>query len=254
MLGIKGRNGAFAERLLLPVANLHDVPDDVSTEAASFTEPLAAALQIQEQVDVRPDDRVVVVGAGKLGQLVARTLGLCARDVLVVGRDRARLRTLLDLGLRVGTAESLAPGSADLVVECTGNPEGLALATSAVRPRGTVVLKSTYHGDGQPRRVPPRGERGDARGLALRPLRQGPRAARRRAAWTCLRWSTPAIPWPMASGPSRRRRGPASSRSSSRRPSQSSRTNVGRLPPPALTLMTALREARVTAPTSAPRT
>jgi threonine dehydrogenase-like Zn-dependent dehydrogenase len=146
VLGIKDRNGAFAERLLLPVANLHDVPDNVSTESASFTEPLAAALQIQEQVDVRPDDRVVIVGAGKLGQLVARTLGLCARDVLVVGRDRARLRTLLDLGLRVGTAESLAPGRADLVVECTGNPEGLALATSAVRPRGTVVLKSTYHG------------------------------------------------------------------------------------------------------------
>ena len=95
---------------------------------------------------MRADDRIVVIGAGKLGQLVARTLGLCARDVLVVGRDRERLRPLLELGLRVGTADDLTPGHADLVVECTGNPEGLALPMRAVRPRGTVVLKSTYHG------------------------------------------------------------------------------------------------------------
>ena len=146
VLGIKNRHGAFAERLILPVANLHDVPDGVSDEAACFVEPLAAALEIQEQVDVRADDRIVVIGAGKLGQLVARTLGLRARDVLVVGRNRERLRPLLELGLRVGTADDLAPGRADLVVECTGNPEGVALATRAVRPRGTVVLKSTYHG------------------------------------------------------------------------------------------------------------
>ena len=146
VLGIKDRHGAFAERLVLPVANLHDVPEGVSDEAACFAEPLAAALEIQEQVDVRADDRIVIIGAGKLGQLVARTLGLRARDVLVVGRDRVRLRSLLELGLRVGTADDLAPGRADIVVECTGNPEGLALATRAVRPRGTVVLKSTYHG------------------------------------------------------------------------------------------------------------
>jgi threonine dehydrogenase-like Zn-dependent dehydrogenase len=146
VLGIKGRHGTLAEYLVLPVANLHDVPEGVGDEAACFVEPLAAALEIQEQVDVREGDRVVVIGAGKLGQLVARTLGLSARDVLVVGRDRARLQTLHDLGLRVGTAESIAPGKADLVVECTGNPEGLALAAEAVRPRGTVVLKSTYHG------------------------------------------------------------------------------------------------------------
>lgn len=146
VLGIKDRNGAFAERLVLPVANLHEVPAEVDDEAACFVEPLAAALEIQEQVDVRGDDRIVVLGAGKLGQLVARTLGLLARDLLVVGRDRARLRPLLDRGLRVSTPDELPPGKADLVVECTGNPEGLALATRAVRPRGTVVLKSTYQG------------------------------------------------------------------------------------------------------------
>jgi threonine dehydrogenase-like Zn-dependent dehydrogenase len=146
VLGIRGRDGAFAERLLLPVANLHAVPDGVSDEAACFTEPLAAALQIQEQVPVHPEDHVVVIGGGKLGQLVARTLGLRARDVLVVGRARPRLLPLADLGLRVGTAEAIEDGRADLAVECTGNPEGLALAARAVRPRGTVVLKSTYQG------------------------------------------------------------------------------------------------------------
>lgn len=145
VLGIRGRDGAFAERLRLPVANLHAVPAGVSDEAACFTEPLAAALQVQEQVPVHPEDRLVVIGAGKLGQLVARTLGLRARDVLVVGRDRSRLRPLADLGLRVGTADAIEEGRADLVVECTGNPEGLALASRAVRTQGTVVLKSTYH-------------------------------------------------------------------------------------------------------------
>jgi threonine dehydrogenase-like Zn-dependent dehydrogenase len=147
VLGIQGRSGAFAERLALPVANLHAVPDGVSDEAACFAEPLAAALQVQEQVDFRSDDRVVVIGGGKLGQLVARTLGLRVRDLLVVGHDRTRLGSLADLGLRVGNSDELRPRQADVVVECTGNPEGLALALRAVRPRGTIVLKSTYHGN-----------------------------------------------------------------------------------------------------------
>jgi threonine dehydrogenase-like Zn-dependent dehydrogenase len=146
VLGILGRNGAFAERLVLPASNLHAVPDEVSDEAACFTEPLAAALEVQEQVDIRPDDRVVVLGAGKLGQLVARTLGLRVRDLMVVGRDKARLGSLADLGLKIGVGGDLPAGRADVVVECTGNAEGLALALRAVRPRGTVVLKSTYHG------------------------------------------------------------------------------------------------------------
>jgi threonine dehydrogenase-like Zn-dependent dehydrogenase len=146
VLGIVGRNGAFAELLALPLGNLHAVPDAVSDEAACFTEPLAAALEVQQQIDVRPDDHVVVIGGGKLGQLVARTLGLRVRDVLVAGRDLSRLRPLGDLGLRISTVDQLEAARADIVVECTGNPEGLALAVAAVRPRGTVVLKSTYHG------------------------------------------------------------------------------------------------------------
>jgi threonine dehydrogenase-like Zn-dependent dehydrogenase len=151
VLGIKERHGAFAQWLLLPVENLHAVPTGVPDEAACFAEPLAAALQVQEQVAFRPEDRVVVVGAGKLGRLVALTLKLRVSDVLVVGRDASRLAPLAAAGLRTAStqegASSLPEGRADVVVECTGNPEGLALATRLIRPRGTIVLKSTYHGE-----------------------------------------------------------------------------------------------------------
>jgi len=151
VLGIRSRHGAFGERLLLPVANLHEVPASVPDEAACFAEPLAAALQVQEQVAFQSADRVVVVGAGKLGRLVALTLAARLGNVLVVGRDRERLRPLAAQGLRTTTSDaadgSLADGRADVVIECTGNPEGLALAARLVRPRGTIVLKSTYHGE-----------------------------------------------------------------------------------------------------------
>lgn len=149
VLGILGRNGAFAEKLALPVANLHAVPDGVPDDDAVFVEPLAAALQVQEQAPVRAGERVVVVGDGKLGQLVARTLALTDCDLMAVGRHAAKL-ALLPAGIRrldVG-AEPLPSGrTADLVVECTGNPDGLELALRLVRPRGRVVLKSTYHGE-----------------------------------------------------------------------------------------------------------
>ena len=86
VLGIVNRNGAFAEYLTLPEQNLHPVPNNVPTDVASFTEPVAAALEIQQQVLIRPDDRVLVVGDGKLGQLVAQTLALTGCDLLAVGR------------------------------------------------------------------------------------------------------------------------------------------------------------------------
>ena len=146
VLGIAGRHGAFAEYLSLPVENLHPVPEQVSIDAATFTEPLAAALQIQQQVLVRPDDRVVVVGAGKLGQLIGQTLGLIGCDLLVVGRRQRQLDSLEGRGIRTGRAEDVAEGLFDLAVECTGNPEGFALARRALRPRGTLVMKSTYAG------------------------------------------------------------------------------------------------------------
>lgn len=146
VLGIVNRNGAFAEYLTLPVANLHPVPDQVPTDVATFTEPLAAALEIQQQVAIDSTAKVVVVGDGKLGQLVAQTLALTGCDLLVVGRHAAKLAHLEERGIRVGFADAVVDRAFDLSVDCTGNPAGFAIARRALRPRGTLVLKSTYAG------------------------------------------------------------------------------------------------------------
>jgi threonine dehydrogenase-like Zn-dependent dehydrogenase len=146
VLGIVGRDGAFATHLRLPVANLREVPPSVPDEVAVFTEPTAAALEVREQVPVGAGDRVVVIGAGKLGQLVAQSLAATGCELLVVVR-RGRARELLrSRGIATAAAEELPARRADLAVECTGNPEGLEIARAAVRARGTIVLKSTYHG------------------------------------------------------------------------------------------------------------
>ena len=146
VLGIAGRDGAFAEHLVLPSRNLHVVPETVDSPAAVFTEPLAAALQIQEQVRVAEDDRVLVVGDGKLGQLIARTLALAGCRLFVVGRHENKLGLLRRRGIATVTAGEVEAGGFDLSVECTGSPGGFELARSALRPRGTLVMKSTYAG------------------------------------------------------------------------------------------------------------
>jgi len=146
VLGIVGRPGAFAEYLDLPPENLHIVPDSVPDEVAVFTEPLAAALEIREQISIRPEDRVLVAGDGKLGQLVARSLALAGCRLLVAGRHRNKLDLLTALGIGVAAPGDIGAAEFDVVVECTGNPEGFALARRAVRPRGTLVMKSTYAG------------------------------------------------------------------------------------------------------------
>jgi threonine dehydrogenase-like Zn-dependent dehydrogenase len=146
VLGILARNGAFATHLTLPIRNLHAVPDTLSDDVAVFTEPTAAALELQAQVPVAAADRVVVIGAGKLGHLVAQTLAVTGCRLLVVGRSPRPLALLSARGIATATADGIEPRAADLVVECTGHPDGLELARRAVRPRGTIVLKSTYHG------------------------------------------------------------------------------------------------------------
>ncbi len=146
VLGIVNRNGAFANYLTLPVANLHPVPEQITTDAATFTEPLAAALEIQEQVKILPEHRVLVVGDGKLGQLVAQTLALTGCNLLVIGRHHDKLEKLESRGVAVGFEDIVSPRSFDIAVECTGNPDGFNLALSGLRPRGTLVLKSTYAG------------------------------------------------------------------------------------------------------------
>ena len=146
-LGINGRDGVLAEYFCLPAENLHLVPDAVPDEVAIFTEPLAAACEILEQVHVQPTDRVILLGDGKLGLLVAQTLALTGCELTVVGRHPDKLAMLANRGIATQVEGAGLEGRADVVVECTGQPEGFLAARKMVRPRGTVVLKSTYHGE-----------------------------------------------------------------------------------------------------------
>jgi len=147
VLGIVNRDGTFAEYTTLPLANLHPVPASVPDEMAVFTEPLAAALEIQQQVQVKPTDRVLLVGAGRLGQLIAQTLALTGCDLHVVARHKRQQDLLKARGIRITSEEEIKPWRWDIVVEATGSPSGFSLARQAIRPRGTLVLKSTYKGD-----------------------------------------------------------------------------------------------------------
>ena len=146
-LGIDRRDGTMADYFTLPLHLLYPVPPSIPDEWAVFTEPVAAACEIIEQVAIRPTDRVIVLGDGKLGLLVAQMLGLTGCDLLAVGRHPDKLAILERRGIRIQLAGDGIPPGADVVVEATGNAEGFAAARSLVRPRGTLVLKSTFHGD-----------------------------------------------------------------------------------------------------------
>jgi threonine dehydrogenase-like Zn-dependent dehydrogenase len=147
VLGIINRDGTFAEYTTLPVANLHRVPDSVLDEMAVFTEPLAAALEIQEQIQINPTDRVLLIGAGRLGQLIAQTVALTGCDLHVVARHAHQKDLLKARGIQIISQEDIEPWRWDIVVEATGSPSGFSLARQAIRPRGTLVLKSTYKGE-----------------------------------------------------------------------------------------------------------
>ena len=145
-LGIHNKDGVFADYLTLPVVNLLAVPEGVADEEVVFTEPLAAALRIREQIVVRPSARAAVVGPGRLGLLVAQVLALAGTDVTVLGRRAQSLELPRQLGLATGLVTEAADDSFDLVVEATGNDAGLAHSLRLARPRGTLVLKSTFAG------------------------------------------------------------------------------------------------------------
>ena len=147
VLGIVNRDGTFAEFTTLPIANLHRVPNSVPDEMAVFTEPLAAALEIQDQINIKPTDRVLLVGAGRLGQLIAQTLALSGCDLRVVSRHAHQQDLLQARGIRSISEEDIQPWRWDVVVEATGSPSGFALARKAIRPRGALVMKSTYKGE-----------------------------------------------------------------------------------------------------------
>jgi alcohol dehydrogenase len=149
VLGIRGRDGAFAEYLSLPATNLHAIPGSIDDVTAVFVEPLAAACRIVEQVSVAPETRAAVVGAGRLGLLVAQVLRQAGATVRVITRgERGRTAArALDLDNTPIDATPTLSRQFDLAVDVTGNPAGFAVATSLVRPRGTVVVKSTFHGE-----------------------------------------------------------------------------------------------------------
>jgi threonine dehydrogenase-like Zn-dependent dehydrogenase len=147
VLGIVHRNGVFAEYFTLPVKNLHLVPDHLTDDAAVFTEPLAAALEIQQQLQIHPTDRILLVGAGRLGQLVAQCFTNTGCDLRVLARYPNQQKILNDQQIRVIREEDIPSARMDIVVEATGSSEGFKIARRAVRPRGTIVLKSTYKGE-----------------------------------------------------------------------------------------------------------
>lgn len=147
VLGIRDYNGAFAQFLCLPLSNLIQIPDKVSTTAATFVEPMAAAMEIQEQVVIRPSDRVLVLGAGRLGLLIARTLVLTDCELLVSARRPKQRRLLEKSGISRIDENAIPKHAFDIVVEASGSPDGFYTARKAVRPAGTIVLKSTYHGN-----------------------------------------------------------------------------------------------------------
>jgi len=149
VLGIHGRDGAHAEFLRLPIENLLEVPDSISDSAAVFVEPLAAAYGITEQVALTRDTRVAVIGDGKLGILCARSLSGLAEGSILVGKHRNKLDLAEKYGNVTGVmldeAADLAR-SFDVVIEASGSESGFSTALDLVRPRGKVVLKSTFHG------------------------------------------------------------------------------------------------------------
>jgi alcohol dehydrogenase len=148
VLGIVNRPGAFAEDVTLPVENLHAVPDEISDQAATFTEPLAAACEILEQMTLQAGTPVAIIGDGRLGLLVAQVLKHAGAEVTLIGRHAWKLDLARAWGVRVLSAgdEELAPGSFPVTVEATGSPRGITAALRLVRPRGTVVMKSTFSG------------------------------------------------------------------------------------------------------------
>ena len=147
VIGIRDRDGCFAEYLSLPCANLYAVTDEITTDAAVFSEPLAAAIRVTRQVDLDQFERVAVVGPGRLGLLTAMVLALeVAARPLVVGRSETSLELPSRLGLDTVREGEASSSAYDLVVDATGAKDGLREALRLVRPGGTVVLKSTFAG------------------------------------------------------------------------------------------------------------
>ena len=145
VLGIQGRNGALAEYLLLPNRNLKVVSAILDDRQAVFSEPLAAALEISEQIKLEPGARTLIIGDGKLACLIAQALRLQGLELAVSGKNAEKLGLIQSWGIPV-LEDDPHPAFYDLVIEASGSPSGWTTAVTSVKPRGTIVLKSTYQG------------------------------------------------------------------------------------------------------------
>ena len=144
VLGILKRNGAFAEFLSLPEKNLHVIPDSISDEQAVFVEPLAAAFEINEQISLKPEWNVAVVGDGRLAQLIIQVIKLTCSNITCFGKHEKKLEGLVQSGIKIKVGiESTDEQLFDLVIEATGSNSGFSDTMKLVKPRGTVILKST---------------------------------------------------------------------------------------------------------------
>ena len=149
VLGIRGHDGAFAEYVTLPAANLHRLPETVDDESAVFVEPIAACCRIFQQIAIDQNATIGVLGDGRMGLLAAQVLATATEGVTVLGRHEHKLDVARTLGLSARRSDDEVPASHryNIVVDVTGRAEGLRRALEIVRPRGTVVLKSTFHGE-----------------------------------------------------------------------------------------------------------
>lgn len=144
VLGIKNKHGAFAEYLTLPIDNLHHVPDSISNEKAVFAEPVAAAAQILEQIRITATDSVLIIGAGRLGQLIAQVIKTTHCQLQVVTRHLSQSEMLSNIGIKSIVESEILSNQTDIIIEATGSASGLSAALMAVKPKGTIILKSTY--------------------------------------------------------------------------------------------------------------
>ncbi|MBL4867774.1 MAG: alcohol dehydrogenase catalytic domain-containing protein [Pseudomonadales bacterium] len=144
VLGIREHPGAFAEYVTLPVENLHVVPQMISSDVATFIEPLAAAFDIIEKVDITPELHTVIIGDGKLGQLIARVIKTKTDNFVVLGRYPEKLSRLPSDIDSTHQSDELDPQYFDIVIECTGNASGFDTALKLIKPGGKLILKSTY--------------------------------------------------------------------------------------------------------------
>lgn len=144
VIGILNHDGAFADSVFVPEENLHLVPETLSTDRAVFTEPVAAACRLLEQIDFGPEQQVAVLGDGRLGNLCAQVLKTTGCALQVIGKHSWKLDRLAELSIKTCLLADFQPGRRfDVVVDCTGSPDGLELALQSVKPCGTVVQKTT---------------------------------------------------------------------------------------------------------------